>query len=420
MRLRKFIKWFSFGKFDFDSTTLMDGVRIDPIHNYAVLGSYDSVVYPTDNDLYLISKTTSPSKVKQWLGFEAVANHFRRDGQIVTSLAFRLTDGTDQYYWNGATWVVSVSDWNTEEEVSVNISSFTHKTIGFVVNLKTADRQVTPQLCGIKLLFGAYLDSEIEDAIERSLVPLLRTARPVTRLAALKVGSNNTISLSDYSFDADYRIVSVDSVFNHEADPDHDNDLLESFTTKSSTDPWIDGTVDEITLSALVVADTQIWLELRYEPVVSVETNTDWYQPAHVPAVVIDSVRYNGNLRGGVDYVANKGIGAATCIPAPAEGDLVIGISGMAGLLIDSERLASEITRVLDGAHSLVVTGLDESYTITVTTDHDFTASANNNDLHAWRKTILISNFRVWSRDDYSEYLVTQFRLMGDLSLEIT
>lgn len=422
MRLRKFIKFLSFSETDRDDVTLGPHTRIDPALHCAKLGSYDSEEYPTDSDLYVITKVVHPRAVKQWLGIEPVVEHPRVEGTIVTSLGFRLTDGTNQYRWNGSAWVVAVSGWNSEIEISNHIATFpvTSRRLGVVINLKTTDSSVTPMLRGVKVLFAAKLDSEIEDAIERSLVPMLRGVRAVTRLALTKEGSDNEIDMSSYNVDADYRFVGVDSVFNHTDDPNHDTDLLEGITTRTTTDPWTNGTVDTITLSALVNDGKQIWLEMLYEPVVAVETSVDWYQTARVPALVIESVAFSGGEGAGVDYVGNKDLGTAICVPAPLQGRLDITIAGISDKLIDHERLSAEVSRVLESERLLVVTGLDESYTITVMADYDFRSSPNENDLHTWRKNIRVENFRVWNRPEFVEYLVQDFVLDGDVELEVT
>ena len=39
----------------------------------------------------------------------------------ITGAGYRLTDGTDEYWHNGASWEVNTTDWNTEEEVAAEI-----------------------------------------------------------------------------------------------------------------------------------------------------------------------------------------------------------------------------------------------------------------------------------------------------------
>lgn len=416
MELRSFIKLFTWEEGDRDRVTLGDGTRINPATHRAQLGSYDSDVYPTDDDLHVKSWVANPQAVRQWQGFEADVRHKRIDGETVTSAGFRLGDGTDEYYWDGGAWAVAgASDWNTEVEVAANISSFpaTARKLQVVVNLKTTDSSATPELVCVKVLFGALLDDEIEDIVLRSLAPALEALRPVTRLDLKKAGADDKVKLGDYRIDTGYELLDVDAVFNETDDPDHNTDLYSSHTSNP------DGTIDEITLTGAVADGKRLRLRMRYKPVVAVSTSRDYHEVEHVPSILIDSIVYSGRELWGEDHVGNKGDGTAKVIPAPLQGRLEFDMTGVAALLVDHLRLQKKVTEFFGANHTIVSTGLDESYRLWLVDEHEHRAVSNAEDLHSWRKTFRIEDFRVWARGVEDGYLVQRFKLTGDLNATV-
>lgn len=421
--LRTFIKQFTWEEGDRERVVLGPGTRLNPETHRAQLGSWDSEQYPTDPNLYVKSWLTNPRAVRRWIGFEAYVVHKRVDGEQVTSEGFRLSDGTDEYWWDGVGWVVSGSGWNTQAQVAANISEFPAATrkLQVVVNLATSNAAYTPELIEVRVAYEALLDSEIEDMVMRSFVPALREAvRAVTRFPIPKAESSNKIRLSDYQLDGDMRIVGVDAAYNHVDDPDHNEDLFESFTTRSTPDdPWTDGTVDVITLNKLVPDGVSVWLRLLYEPVVAIETSRDWYELAHVPALVIESVSFTGRKLWGEDHVGNRGDYTAKVLPAPRQGRLDIGLAGIADKLPDHDRLSAAVTRFFGERPSLASTGLDESYRLWLVGDYERRGGPNAEDLHTWRKTIRIEDFRVWDQDARDGHLVQRFVIQGSLGVTI-
>lgn len=423
MELRKFIKCFTWTELDRSRITLGPGTRIDPEINRACLGTYGVDEIPTDPDLFVKSWIANPTAVKAWLGFQAVIIHKKDfDGNIVTSAAFRLSDGTDQYFWDGAAWGVSGINWNTEEEVATNIGAFpvTSRKLQIVVNLRTTDDSYSPELEEIRVLYGALIDSEVEDVLERSLIPALReSVQPVTRLVITKSGSDNTIVLPNYVIETDYRLVAVDAVFNHTDDPAHDSDLFESNTLRSvAGDPWHDGTIDVITLNALVEDGKTVWLRVRYEPVVAISTNQDWYEVGHVPAIIIERVLFEGSRVVGEDFVGNKADGSAFIVPAPLQGSLSFELLGIASSLADHEALSAEVNRFFASHDPLVSTGIDEPYRLWLVDEHEHLPSPAEEELYSCRKRARIMGFRIWDKPAADGYLVRRFQVIG--SAEVT
>lgn len=424
MELREFIKHFTFAEPDRGRVTLGPDTRLNPETHRAQLKADAEGNYSTADDLFVKTWIATPQAVKEWRGFEAMAEHKRVENAQVTSLGFRLSDGSNEYFWNGSSWAVSLADWNTEAEVAAHIASFpvVSRRLQVVVNLRTTDASVTPELLEVKVLYAALLDSEIEDMVLRSFVPLLRTTvRSLTRLHAAKVGSDNSVSMGSYELDGDYRVVDVDAVFNDTDDPDHDHDLYESHTTRSVPgDLRHDGTVDVITLSALVADGKALWMRLLVEPVVTIETSRDYYEVAHLPCLVIESISFlDSAQRQGEDYVGNRETGEARVIPAPRQGALDITLAGIADKLVDGLRLSAAVTRFF-GAHPLVTsTGLDERYRLRLVDPHGSSNGPNAEDARTWRKVFRIENFCIWERAAEDGNLVKHLRIVGSLEADI-
>jgi hypothetical protein len=422
MLLRKFISVFTWAEEDRPQVVLGPYTRINPETHRAQLGVYGEDEYPTAADLYVKSRILNPLKVRQWLGFEAVTIQKKVEGIQVTNVRFRLSDGTNQYWWNGA-WTLGTGGWNTEEEIAVLISTFptTTKKLQVVVNLSTSDATETPELIEVKILFSAAIDSELEDLLERSLLPRLREEiHPVTRLTLVKTTNGNEIDLTAYAIDTDYRIVGVDAVFNHTLDPEHLIDLYESHTTRSTpNDLWHDETVHVITLNAMVHSEETVWVRVVYEPAVMIETSRDWWQLAHLPALVIEAISYQGAQLPGEDWVGNKSNGTAVVIPAPRQGRLDLELAGYTDKLFDLETLHKAVVEFFGNHYSLVSTGIDEAYRLRLTNVYDHRSAPNDEDLHTFRKSIAIENFRVWDKSARDDYLVTRFRFLGSLDATI-
>lgn len=419
MDLRSFIKVFTWEDSDREHVVLGSNTRINPDTHRAQLGSHDSETYPTTSDLYVKSRIANPGEVREWQGFEATIVHKTVDGVQVTGEGFRLSDGTDEYWWNGSSWEVNTVDWNTEAEVATNIASFpaTARKIQVIVNLSTTDESQTPELVEVKILFGALLDSELEDLLIRSLVPALRVGvRPVMRFI-LTAAETDQIDMKQFKIDGDYRVVDVGAVFNHTTDPDHNTDLYQSHTSRTDADLWVNGQVDVITLSSSVSVGDTLWLRLKYEPVVAVETSRDYYEIEHVPCLIFENGSYEAQEFGGEEHVGNKSTHTAKVLKSPLQGNLDLSLVGMSGKLVDHERLDAAVNRFFGSSPVIRSTGLDESYRLRLISEHQDRSRPNAADLRTWTKTIRVENFRTWHRSVEDGHLVNRFLITGDASV---
>lgn len=408
MRLKKLIKRFTWAETDRDYVTLGPSTRINPNTNKAQLSATDGL-YPTDSDLYIKSWVTNPKSVKRWTGFEATVSHvYDVDaGTIVTSTGYRLSDGTNEYYWDTAQWsVASASDWNTEAEVSNNISEFpvSSKQLQVVVNLVTTNPLYTPEVVEIKVLFESDIHF-YEDIIYRSLIPALRQGiRPIARHKFIRSGvGGTTISLDEAPLETPYNIVGIDSVFNASTDPDFFSDLFVSYDEGTGI----------ITLSEAIADGEIAFINFIYEPEVSVSTSEEYIEAEKVPAIVLTAINsYDSSESAyGGGYVANKSTGTAVVVPPPLRENIDITIVGMANKTIDFSRLSDEIKSFFANNTYIVSTGLDERYRIWLVDEFVDKTTPGQKELRNGEGRFRILNVLSWNKNAYEDYIVNKLNI---------
>jgi len=414
VRLTKLIKEFQFLEEKRSEITLGTNVRLNPDEHLLQLKEDSNDEYPITADLYAKTWIANPDSLKQWNGFEAEAVHTTIEGVLVTSLKYRLSDGTNQYWWNTTTWVVDTTHWNTEEEVAANISAFavTTKKLQVVINLKTTDKTATPKLKRLKVLYSSNVKFQ-EDIVFRSLIPMLRdNLRPIGRHVLTKLSTSSTIDLEvDHPLETPYNIVGVDAVFNHTDDPNHATDLYSSFNA----------TTQVITLTSPVTAGKVVWVDFLWEPEVAVTTSQDYDEIEKVPVVILDDIDLvDASERGPDDSVINRSDGTAVKIYAPIRGDLDILMHLVTDKAIDQIRLADEVKRFFGNNQFLTSKGLDEKYRLWLTSEYDLTTTANREDLHSGRIRFRVVDVNYFERDSADMYAVKQFKLTGDMNVTIS
>ncbi len=403
MRLKKLIKSFEFAENNRSLITLDGDIRLNPeIHCLQIKDSGGE--YSTAADITAKTWTTNPDSVKQWLGFESVIEH-KKDltNTIVTGDGYRLGDGTDEYWWNGASWEVNVVDWNTEAEVATNISSFSVvlKKIQVIINLTTTDVTKTPYLREIKILWASDVEFQ-EDLVTRSLIPDLRSKiRPISDFPITVTADTTTIDLAnDYRLKTPYNVVEIDSCFNHTEDEDHFTDLYQSFDVDAQI----------ITLNSTIEADEVLWIRFIWEPEVRISTGQEYIEIEKVPVIYITGVtEMNSSRLADYDVVKNKSAGTAVKIFSPQQGDLEIRIRGVTGSQRDQQRLKDEFGRYFKKDKMLISKALDEKYTIIQTSEYDMSNAIVQNEIYGGMISLRIVNALFYQEEDQDVYIVQNF-----------
>lgn len=414
MRLWKLIKRFCFLEEYRAKITLGTDVRLNPQTNRIQLQANDAGEYPTTADLYAKSWVTNPNTVKQWLNFQVFGTHVYDDlGAALTSLGFRLGDGTDEYYWDGGAWSISTSNWNTEAEIANNIPTFpvTEKKIQVIVNLVTTDKRYTPTVQEVRLLYSSDVEFQ-EDLLVRSLIPKLREEIQVIAdypLAALAAPSS-TLDLDDYPLGTPYNIVGIDSVFNHTDDPDHFNDLFQSY----------DSGTHVITLSAPIDAGKVPWVRFLWTPEIAISTSQEYSELEKVPVIeLIDIALTNKRMVGQDTGVLNKDTGTGTLLPGPRQTDIEISMRGVTDSGRDHQRLADEMRGFFFNNSVLVSKGMDEEYRLQLTIEYNDQTGPNQGGIHSGFLRFRIVGALFFQKQTKDVFAVERMVLTGDMDVTI-
>lgn len=417
MRIKKLIKCFEFSEPNRSRITLDSDIRLVPEKHYVQLkADPTSGLFPTTADIKVATWTTNPNTVKQWLGFQADIVHPKDDlGNPLTSAGFRLTDGTDEYYWDGAAWTVSTTSWSTEAEIANNIATFpvAAQTIGVLVNLVTTDGTVTPTLYRVKILWGSDIEFK-EDLIFRSIVPELReNIRPISDFLIEKAASSTTIDLNtDFPLKTPYDVVEIDSVYDHDGDPNHLTDLFSSYDTGTKV----------ITLTSSVAAGTKVWIKFIYRPDVVVLRKRTYSELAKVPAIVVSDVNEVDSAESvlGGDAVINRSSGAGTRVFAPSQIDIEFQLRCLTDKSRDQTRLNDEIKRHFEQQPLLRSRGLDESYRLWLIDEYDHQGLIGQEEIEVSRIRFRIVKALFYTRGSEDITAVERFVISGPPDLTVS
>jgi len=406
-RLKKLIKVFSFEERYRSDVTLGPNTRLNPSTGRIQLKEGANFLYPTDPDLYVKTRLTTPNTVKGWIGFEAKTdNKTDPEGNQVTDIRFRLSvDGANDLYWDGAAWsAAGAGNWNTEAEIAANIASFPVATqsLQVVTNLSTSHESYTPEVDWIKVLYESDIEWQ-EDYIVRSLVPELReNIRAIAEYAVDLPAASATVDLG--VIETPYNIVDVDSAYNLTADPRKLTDLAQSYNSGTKV----------VTLSSSQPVGERILVRFTYEPEVAVMTSQDYSELAKVPAVIIEDIELVGNhpIEPG-DHVINRATGDGWQLTHGYQSDIELQIRWIADKSTDQQRLADEFKRFFANNQHLRSRGQDELYDLWLIDKYGQQASASQDELQAGRLRARIVRAVFYARDAKPVYGVKRFIVTG-------
>ncbi len=413
MRLKTIIESFVFLGTNRKDLTLGNNVRLNP-DNYLQLKADVDGFYPTDPDLYVKTWVFNPDSVKQWIGFDVIATQQSdEEGVVKTSLGFRLSDGTDEYWWNGATWVIDTVNWNTENEIAANIDTFpvTEKKLQVVINLVTTDDSYTPLVYEILIAYKSNIEFS-EDLIIKTIIPALKNQiRPIGEYLIELASTTSTINIkTDYAIEAPYDIVDIDSVFNHTDDADHFSDIFQSYDYNTGI----------ITLTGSVDAGKEIWINFLYKPLIAMSTDVDYIEADKVPAIHVTSVNPMNKMEiGKYTTVRNKSAGTAIAVVNPMQLDVEIELTAVTSLLKDQIRLGDELERFFNDNEQITSVGLDRKYNILLTQPYRPRSSVGENEIRTGNITFIVQHVLKYHRYSEEKNIVLKFITSGDVNFEI-
>jgi len=365
-----------------ESRRTMPGVRLRPD---------SSGDFPTTGEHYVRHRVTEPLALDSWRGFDVEA--VVPDG---TALSFRLSDGTDDYWWDGGAWAVAgAGEWSTQAEIHANAASFraavSTRKLQVVTRLSTTDPSFTPRLTATKLLMRVTINFS-EDLVLRSLVPTLKESiRPRKDWSLVLASATDTI---DISSDGDhpvpsYVVTDVLAAYNHTTDPEHETDILSSYDEGTGV----------VTLTAAQSSGDRIWLALEYRPGVAVATHPDYYEVDAIPSIVVESLRpvgrmYSTRKRG--DAVIDRTTGDAVRVGGPVQVSFEVDLMMATDRNSDRLRLGEAVMQHFDEAPLLNLRGVDEPVATRVTGDLAFTGRPEGSGVVGESLTVRFDRVDFW------------------------
>lgn len=394
MRTTSYLKGFGFNADD--GHTLSDATKITAIGGFARLRPVLSHPLPgrpawgfsTDADIYVRTAAFAPTARTAWGFVEAVGSQgLDEDGAVATSFGYRLHDGTDARYWDGAAWsVAGAGNWNTLADFNGNLGTYTGASLALEVNLVTTDRQVTPVLSRVRLLWLGEVVSSYREFIFDTLVPSLRNG--VRPLVNFNVASDGTDEIDTPALFTDgLTVAGIVCAYDVTDDPDRATDLLDSFAA------------GVITLTAAPPEGNTIEVTASFAPDVAVTTSSLYTLEAKVPAIWITSIsprRSPRGLGGTGPHVLDQSLtpAAGTVWPQPVPlVDFDVNIAILAGGSLDLVALSEGLAMWMNAHPYLTSAKLAERVAVSAGLALDWsTANADEDDTRIALATLSLLN----------------------------
>ena len=365
-------------------------------------------LYPTADDIYIRTRLLAPNAVRQWVGVWArVVNAKDGTGAVVTSVQYRLNDGTNDYYWSGAAWVVAgAGNWNTLDDVATNLSTFpvTAHQIRLVFNLKTTDGNYTPTVVESLIAFDAAIPSFAEETIYRTIVRLLRDNVRTTLDSAVRWngGTSYLIDIESFDdalyFDQEPMIVGVDCAFDLTSDPDQYNNILSGYNS----------TTKVITLTTPVSPGSVVLFRLIVVPLVALSTHEDYDQQSGVPAVVLRSYQeLFSNQIPGVNHALTGGADAIT-FRGPRQVRIEIPLDIFASRGLEVARTCESVQRFIKTNPVVRSPGLDSMLRLDIDDEMGHYPRPDEDNVQRGTLTLMVGGAEKWLYGTGSGSIVTQ------------
>ena len=301
---------------------------------------------------------------------------------------FRVSNGTTDFYHDGASWVAATLDthWNTEAEVSANLSSFdiSTRTIAFVINMWTLHEDVTPRLKSLKLLYSSKL-VESYDVLYESLIPELKeNIRGRARVGYQMPSDANSLDLSDLEalgFESSYEITDVLEAYNYTTDSSRVTNILSSYNSGTSV----------VSLSETVSSGQVLWLEFEYSPAVAHQTSRDYSELSSIPSVDVTDVRFDliQDQVNTADSVIDRDTNSGWALPGPAQKDFYFSLELTCDKQFDLQHLIPSINEWAQ-RKVLKMRGMDREFTLMKLSDFDISSTHSPKNLRTSKATFAV------------------------------
>jgi len=218
----------------------------------------------------------SAAGLRGWLRIEPLY----LEPDAAATVTFRIHDGTDDLYWDGAAWSVASDEathWTTPAALIANFASLSSgvRSFALVARLSTTDVDYTPSFGGCVVAYGLRDDGDDTDALLRTLRrKLLDEIRPSLVAEWTTTASTAVVDVSDGGEWA-YQLTDVLAAYNLTDDPLELAPLSGSFVSPDWTP---DTPID---------AAKRVRLEGEYSPDVVLQRHRDVVALERLPSIVL-------------------------------------------------------------------------------------------------------------------------------------
>lgn len=356
----------------------------------------DNGNFSTDDDINVATEQIEPQALMKWLLFEAIFERENTNFDLPagTSLGFRITTQADDYFWDGGNWVVAgASDWNTEAEIRINISTLPiatigSKKIGLRMNLKTTDPKATPFVNELKLA-GEFDVDYFDDLVYDSVIRLLNTQFRSTSVLRFVTdsSSNSSIDLASILENKGYNIFDVKTVYNLSDDPLKLTNLHDSYAPGAVKQDGFTFEYGTETFSTAIPDGKLVEVKFIYVPEISIKTNQDFYEIPSYPHITIPRItpveRRGFIMRDtnsqGKDSIRDKENDTALVQRSPSQNtyrfDFMLHTTE-----IDQFRLLGDVKRFFANVKEIITHGLYNKHPIQIIDEIDTVGNSTTND----------------------------------------
>ena len=364
--------------------------------------------YSIDQTLFARIDMLDVGVLKEWL----IVQTIKRNPTIVDSnqvpagsVHLRIADANNQYWWNGTSWEVNSTNWNTEGEISTNLSTFplTNTKITIYVNIRTTDARYTPQVSEIKIAANLHYEAAHFDYVYETVIPALKTIRPIGRLAIDSDGTNSFDFMRDRDFDSSYNMDEIVAVYNMTQDPNRFNDILQSVTSSVVTVPGHeDDKQYNVTLSTTPADGDELRVYFNYEPYVTRLTSRDAAEGT-VPAIIVRDIDFTDAAAFNPEdqIIYNDDTGQGIQVPTPRATNMVVTLELETDKNYDLSNLKSTVDTWLNEA-TITSNALGLGFDVISYGNFNLSHNPNTDDLRAARVTFTINRIVFFERPAFS------------------
>lgn len=381
--------------------------------------------FPLDNDIFVELPFIEPNRLRKWLRFEAITNV--ADNPSALTVQFKVKTTSGNFFYDGANWVAAgLSDWNTQQEISDNISTFPISTIGnkkisFVVNLKTTDKNSTPVLREIKLA-GEYQIEFFEDIVYDSIMRKLNTEFQSTSIISLQSVGQSSVDLGTTLENQSYNITGIESVYNVTDDSLRVNNLFDSYVQGSQKQDGFTFEPGVVNFSSSIDSGDVIEITFKYLPEFIIKTSQDFFEVPSYPSVVfeqIEEVRRVGHFIKdtnsiGRDSVRDFALNDALVQESPSQKTFRFNWAAFTNLQLDQMRLTRDLNAFWAKNKTIKSWGLDIDYDVIINEEFDSKENSktnDNTDTNVATGSFDILGVLFYDKDSKIEQLVSQMNI---------